>query len=631
MAENNQPRPENNVNVRNMRPGGMGGPGFGPRGGGRGPMGMMMVREKPENAGKTLKKLVKYIGKNKYLLLSMILIVLFTAVLTIVAPILQGKAIDAITITEQKLSVDFQALTKNLLLMLVVYLSSALLTYVQSRIAVKLSQSTVRTMRSDLFSKLERLPIKYFDTHKHGDIMSRMTNDVENVSNTISTSISSLFSGTLTIIGCLVVMLIKSPLLTLVSVITVPLTVFATSKLGKIMRKYFVAQQALLGTLNGHIEENVTGYKTLSAFSREKRSVEEFSEISGELCKCGIKAQIFGGVMGPVMNVIGNLNFLLVAAFGGYLALSGSISLGTIQSFISYSKQLTRPINELANQYAQIQTAIAGADRVFAIMDSEPETDNGKTELPTDTVRGKLSFKNVVFSYKQGEPVLKGFNLEVSPGQKIAIVGATGAGKTTVVNLLTRFYEIDSGEILLDDKNITDISKESLRKCISIVLQDTTLFSGTISENIKYGNLSASFDEIKKAAEIANSDVFIERMPDKYDSLLSESGSNLSQGQRQLLSIARAALANPKILILDEATSSVDTRTEMHIQNAMIELMKGRTSLIIAHRLSTIRNADKIIVMENGVVAEEGCHEDLLAKKGCYYRLYQSQFAGIST
>lgn len=605
------------------RPGGPGGP--------RGPRGMPLVVEKPKDARKTIGRLLKYIGKNKYLLISMMVIVLISSALTLLAPTIQGEAIDAITITEEKLSVDFKRLTLLLITLLIVYLTSSILTYVQMRISIKLSQSTVRTMRADLFAKLEHLPIKYFDSHKHGDIMSRMTNDVENISNTVSTSISSLFSGALTVVGCLVVMIIRSPLLTLVSLVTIPLTVLVSTKLSKFMRKLFVKQQTLLGTLNGHIEENVTGYKTLSAFSREQECNKEFANISNELKSCGVKANAIGGVMGPIMNVIGNLNFLLIAAFGGYLAFNGIITVGIIQAFLSYSKQVTRPINELAHQYAAILTAIAGADRVFAVMDNPPESDEGTTELDIDNLRGDLSFKDVIFSYKEGEPVLKGFNLEVKGGQKIAIVGATGAGKTTVVNLLTRFYDIDSGSISLDGVNINDIPKDQLRKCISIVLQDTILFSGTIAENIRYGRLDASDEDIARAAGISNSDVFIEKLPDGYNSILSESGGNLSQGQRQLLSIARAALADPKILILDEATSSVDTRTEMHIQNAMIELMKGRTSLIIAHRLSTIRDADKIIVIDGGVIVEEGGHEELLAKKGRYYSLYQSQFAGIAT
>jgi len=626
----------------NMRPGmgrqqpGAMGPGFGrgPMGrpGGRGgPMHAQIMKEKPKNAKKTLARLLSYIGTSKYLLFSLLAIMLVITLLGLAGPALQGKAIDAITINENKLSVDFDQLGKILGLMGLVYLVSFAFTYLQGIFSAKLSQMTVRNMRSDLFAKIERLPISYIDTHQHGDIMSRMTNDVENISNSISQSIGSLFSSVLTVIGTLAIMLYYSPLLTLVSFVTIPLTVLTTTNLAKYMRKFFLRQQTLLGQLNGHVEEMVTGYRTVVAFGKEKKSEAQFNKISFELKKCGIKAQILGGIMGPIMNVIGNLSFLLIAGVGGMLAFKGKITIGVIQAFLIYSKQFTRPINEIANQYAQIQTAIAGAERVFDIMDTPSEIDEGKAEFDRDNVKGDISFKNIFFSYKKGEPVLKDFNLEVKSGSKIAIVGATGAGKTTVVNLLTRFYDIDSGSITIDGIDIRDIPKKKLRESIAIVLQDTVLFSDTIAANIKYGKLDASFDEIKNAARTSNADVFIERLPDGYDTMLSESGTNLSQGQRQLLSIARAVLADPKILILDEATSSVDTRTEMHIQEAMIALMKNRTSLIIAHRLSTIRDADMIIVIDDGKVAEAGNHDELLAKGGKYYSLYQNQFAGFAT
>lgn len=399
--------------------------------------------------------------------------------------------------------------------------------------------------------------------------------------------------------------------------------------MSKYMRKYFSRQSSLLGQLNGHAEEMITGYHTVVAFSREDSAEQEFNAISGELKKTGIIAQLLGGVMGPVMNVIGNIGFLLIAAFGGYFALQGIISIGVIQAFILYSKQFTRPINELANLYGQIQTAIAGAERVFAILESEPETDEGKTHLTS--VRGDIDFNHIFFSYVPDKPVLKDFDLHVKSGQRIAIVGATGSGKTTVVNLLTRFYDVDQGKILLDGVDIQEIPKEELRGNIAIVLQDTVLFSDTIAGNIRYGRLDASDEDVRRAAQTANADVFIERLPEGYNSILSESGGNLSQGQRQLLSIARAVLADPSILILDEATSSVDTRTELHIQEAMLALMEGRTSLIIAHRLSTIRTADKIIVVDDGRIVESGNHAELLKQEGVYYRLYQNQFAGLKT
>lgn len=630
---------------RDIRPDGPGGPRRG------GPNGAMLNMEKPKDTRGTLKKLIAYIGKSKYIVLGLLVVMIITTLLNLAGPALQQRAIDSITIyTEEEraailaatpdanplLNVDFDTLKLTLIVMAAVYLISALLSYFQSIYSAKLSQATVRTMRQDLFTKLEKLPIKFTDTHRHGDIMSRLTNDTENISMTISQSIGSLFSGVITIIGTLVIMLSYSPLMTLVSLITLPLTLLVTMKLSKFMRRFFKQQQQLLGELNSEVEESVNGYKTVIAFGREDKSVEEFSDISTKLARAGIKANIFGGVMGPLMNVIGNLGYLLVAAAGGYLAIktqgtAGAISVGMIQAFLLYSKQFTRPINEIANQYAAIQTAIAGAERVFEVLEAEPEINEGKVVLDGDFINGNLDFNNLVFSYVQGEPVLKGFDLKVQPGQKIAIVGRTGAGKTTVANLLTRFYELDSGEILLDGRNINDITKESLRKNIAIVLQDTVLFSDTIRNNIKYGNENATDEQIREAAKNANIASYIERLPDGYDTVLTEGGGNLSQGQRQLLSIARAFIADPKILILDEATSSVDTRTEVHIQNAFAKLLKGRTSLIIAHRLSTIKDADMIIVVDDGKVAECGSHEQLIQKQGAYFNLYKSQYAGFAT
>lgn len=602
-------------------------PPMGPHGG-HGPF--QMTREKPKNTKKTFKRLLAYIGASKYLLIFLVSVMIAATLLSLAGPALQGNAIDAITLKGSKISVDFKKLYVVLFILGVTYLFSAALTWVQGILSAKLSQRTVRNLRSDLFSKIERLPIRFIDTHPHGDLMSRMTNDVDNVSNTVSQSIGSLISSVLSVIGSLALMLYYSPFLTLITFVTIPLSMFATAQIAKKTRKYFLRQQVLLGQLNGHTEEMVTGFRTVIAFGKEKDAIEDFGKISSKLKSCGIRAQIFGGIMGPVMNIIGNLSFLLIAGFGGYFALKGWITVGVIQAFILYSNQFTRPINEIANQYTQIQTAIAGAERVFEIIDTPEETNAGKSSFDPKAARGDISFENVIFSYKKDEPVLKGLNLNVKSGQKIAIVGATGAGKTTIVNLLTRFYEIDEGSIKIDGIDIRDIEKSKLRENVAIVLQDTILFSDTIGANIRYGRLNASDEEVRAAARAANADLFIERLPSGYQTQLAEAGENLSQGQRQLISIARAVLANPRVLILDEATSSVDTRTEMHIQKAMIALMKSRTSLIIAHRLSTIRDADIIVVIKNGVVAESGSHEELIEKRGDYWQLYQNQFKGIA-
>lgn len=591
-----------------------------------GPHGARLTMERPKDAKNTLKKLIGYIGRNRYLFFALIGVMLIITLLNLAAPSIQQIAIDCITLTKKKTSVDFSALGKTLIGLGAVYLLSSVFTYMQGIFSAKLSQYTVKTMRKDLFSSLVRLPIKYLDTHSHGDIMSRMTNDVENISTTISQSIGSLISGVLTIVGTVVIMLLYSPLLTLISLSTVFLTIFVSGVLTKYMKKYFIKQQVLLGEINGEVEEMVVGYRTVVSYGKEQDAVDKFEKMSNNLKKCGIKAQIFGGVMGPCMNLISNFGFILIAAFGGWFAIKGFITVGTIQAFILYSKQFSRPINEIANQFANIQTAIAGAERIFEVMDADKETDEGKADFEVENVKGDIDF-----SYVPEKQVLKDLDLEVKAGQKIAIVGATGSGKTTIVNLLTRFYPVDSGEITIDGQSIYDIPKDKLRRSIAIVLQDTVLFKDTIEENIRYGRENATLDEIKAAAKFANADEFIERLPEGYDTVLAEGGSNLSQGQRQLLSIARAVLADPKILILDEATSSVDTRTEMHIQSAMVALMKNRTSLIIAHRLSTIRDADKIVVIDGGRVAEQGSHEELIAAKGCYYRLYQTQFSGVKT
>ena len=616
---------------------------LGPRRGG-GPMSARANAEKPKHTKETVLRLLRYIGRSNVILVSLLIIMLLVTAAELIGPFCQAEAINTIYTNEEtgRLAVDMEGLKFWLILMAVVFVFSAVISYFQGVLAAMLAQRTVRAMRNDLFRKISRLPIRYTDNHRHGDIMSRMTNDVENVSNAISQSVTSLFSCVLTLVGALIMMLSYSPLMTLIAMVTIPVSIFVSSRLGKFMRKYYVRQQRLLGQLNGQVEETVTSYKTVVAYGKEGESVEKFGGVSKNLRGCAISARVWGSIMGPIMNFIGNLQYVMIAAAGGWMMLAGmsgwwvaaargAISIGSIQAMLQYSKKFTRPINMIANQYASILTALAGAERIFEIMDSPEEIDEGKNSVEIEKMRGEITFSNVQFGYVPEKPVLKDFNLAVRPGQKIAIVGATGSGKTTVVNLLTRFYELDGGEISIDGINITEIPKSDLRRAIAIVLQDTVLFSDTIRNNICYGNPDATTDAVRTAAATAKADRFIERLPDGYDTMLAEAGSNLSQGQRQLLAIARAVLADPKILILDEATSNVDTRTEMQIQQAMVALMKNRTSLIIAHRLSTIRDADMIVVLRNGSVAEAGDHDTLLALGGEYAKLYQNQCAGIAT
>lgn len=620
MAEN---KPKQEVNMPRLGPGGRpGGPG--------GPMGARMNSEKPKNTKGTLFRILKYIGKNKLILIMLIVLMAMITVIDVVGPMFQQKAIDTISFYDGRLHVDLDNMRFYLLIMICIFACSGAMTFFQGILSAKLSQATVYEMRNDLFKKISRLPIKYTDTHRHGDIMSRMTNDVENVSNAIAQSITSLFSALLTLVGVTVMMLYYSRIMTVIAIVTIPVTILVSSKLAKFMRKYFVRQQRLLGQINGHVEEMISSYKTVVAYSKEEEAVERFGQVSNELRKCSISARVWGSIMGPIMNFLGNFQYVILASLGGFMIIKGygGMTIGKIQAMLQYSKNFSRPINMIAAQYSSILTALAGAERIFDIMDSDDEIDEGTDNVDIASLKGDIEFTDMHFGYVENEPVLKGLSLSVKAGQKIAIVGATGSGKTTIVNLLTRFYELDSGTITIDGKDITAIPKETLRKAIAIVLQDTVLFNDTIKANIQYGNTDADDEAVKAAAATAMADRFIERLPDGYETVLAEAGSNLSQGQRQLLSIARAVLAEPKILILDEATSSVDTRTEMHIQQAMINLMKGRTSLIIAHRLSTIRDADVIVVVNDGVIVESGSHDELIKQGGEYYKLYSKQFAG---
>lgn len=590
---------------------------------GRRPGSRNMTVEKPQNGKKTLKRLMGYFVSEKKMLFLLMLAVVVVVACSVYAPKLQSNAIDAIAIRQ------WDKLSPILIVMVIIYIIHSICTYMQSKLSAVLSQNIVSRMRKDLFLNIVNLPIRYLDANSHGDIMSRMTNDIENISTTVSQSMSSLFSGILTVIGTVVMMVALCPQLAALSCVTVILTIVATKLLSKAMRFFFKKRQVILGQLNGNVEEMVTGYRTVVAYNRQNAVVNDFDNVSDELTRVGIIAEILGGSMGPVMNVVNNVGFVIIAAFGGYFAINNIISIGVISAFIVYARQFGRPIDELAQIYGQIQTAVAGAERVFEVMDEPLEDKSGKKNM--DDLKGIIRFKNVNFSYMKEKQVLYDFNLEVKAGQKVALVGSTGSGKTTVVNLLMRFYDVDSGEILIDDVNIKDIDCDSLRRNTAIVLQDTVLFADSIENNIRYSNSSATDEQMYMAARMSNCDSMIRKMPQGYDTQLMSEGENISQGQRQLLSIARAFLAQPKILILDEATSSVDTRTEKHIQDAMVKLMKDRTSLIIAHRLSTIQDADLIVVMDEGRIAETGSHANLLAKKGKYYQLYMTQFAGCAT
>lgn len=589
----------------------------------RRPSTMGQAVEKPKDSKGTVKKLLNYFVQSKKLFLGLMAMVVLVTVTSLASPALQGLAIDAMKDGRWKW---FCIL---LLWLLLSFLLNVLFTLAQGILAARLSQSIVARMRYSLFEKLDHLPISYLDRHSSGDLMSRMTNDIENISNTISQSLGSLVAGVLTVAGTIAIMFWYCWQLTLITLVTVVLTALVTGWMSKKMRKAYRRRADALGTLNGHSEEMITGYRSVAAYNRQQKTRDEFNDLSDRLTREGIRAEILGGSMGPLMNGISNLGFVIVAAFGGYFALKGLITIGVISAFIIYAKQFSRPLNEIAQLFGSVQTAVAGAERVFDLTDQPDENHDGT--LKPEHLTGNVSFRHVNFSYEKGKPVLSDFNLEVHAGQKIALVGATGSGKTTVVNLLMRFYQPDSGEICIDGINIMDLDRDWLRHNTAIVLQDTVLFSDTVAANIKYADPKASDERMRHAAEMSNCASFISRLKERYRTMLMQAGAGLSHGQRQLLNIARAILADPGILILDEATSSVDTRTEQSIQDALVKLMKNRTSLIIAHRLSTIQDADVIVVMDQGKVVETGNHRQLLEKHGAYYDLYMAQFAGNRT
>ena len=600
------------------------------------------LKEKPKDLKRTVSQLLKYISHSKKLLICLVIVVICSTLCTLSTNVVIQNLIKSLGVYDVDNGFTTNPNYQNFMIFIVilagVYVLYCIFQYVSTLLSAYLITSMTRKLRNDLFEKIVRFPIKYTDTHPHGDIMSRITNDIDNISQAVSSSLTSLVSGILTIIGCLVLMLVYSPLLTCVALTTLILSVTVTFIMSKFSRPLFKKQSTILGLLNSQTEEMVTGCKTVIAYNHQTVAEEEFNEYSDELCSTAIKAQIWGGSMGPIMNFVGNFGYFLICIFGALFlskgiggGLLGALEVSIVITFLTLNKQFTRPINEIAHLYSSILTALAGAERVFGMMNEEIEDFTGKIEFDPNTTTGYIDFRHIGFSYVPGKPILKDFNVDVFSGHKIALVGATGSGKTTIVNLLLRFYDIDSGQICIDGKDIMDISKKDLRDCISIVLQDAVLFGDTIENNVKYGKQDATKEEFENALKMANCYNFVMRLPDQEKTVLSQGATNISQGQRQLLTIARAFLADPKILILDEATSSVDTRTEKKIQDAMVNLMKNRTSIIIAHRLSTIQDADLIIVLDQGVIVEMGNHNDLLKKQGVYNKLYQTQFAGLDT
>lgn len=630
-------------------PGGRGGPG--PRGGER-------AKGKPKNTGKTVKRLLTYVGKYKIHLIIVALCMLISTAANLIGSFMLAPIINKITFyvapeIASKLSltedISDKAITgfKNALfgsvesslggdaraevfayilaaitVLIAVYAVGVIATYLQNRIMISVSQGSLESIRSELFTKMQRLPVRFFDNNPTGEIMSRFTNDVDNIGIMLDNSLISLISGVITLVGTFVFMLTTNPLLTIVTVVFIPIFMKLGVWIGGKSSKYYSGQQSALGAVNGYIEETVTGQKVIKVFNHEDESVEEFGLLNDDMRDKQFKAQFYGGIMGPIMNNTSNISYAFTLGIGGILICLGKMNPGSLTVFAQYSKQFSFPINNISMQMSTVFSALAGAERVFGVMDTAPEAKDDENAVAMPETEGNVILDNVSFGYVPEKTILKNISLYAKSGQKIAFVGSTGAGKTTVTNLLNRFYDIDEGTITIDGVDIKKIKREDLRKNIAMVLQDTHLFTGTVMENIRYGRLDATDEEVIQAAKTASAHSFIMRLSDGYNTVLEGDGANLSQGQRQLLNIARAALSKAHILVLDEATSSVDTRTERHIEHGMDRLMKNRTTFVIAHRLSTVRNADAIMVLENGVIVERGNHEDLLEQKGRYYELY---------
>lgn len=606
----------------------MGGPGHGPGGRHARAMG-----GKPKETKQTIKRLLGYLGKDKKHVIIALVCVVISSLSTLAGSYMLSPIINGITETYDKASKaagdagviineGLKTLGLGILLMLAIYGIGVISMYLQQRIMIGVSQRALKTLRKDLFDHIQTLPVRYFDTNATGDIMSRFTNDVDVVGEMLNNTVIQLIQGFISIVGTVSIMLYMNVWLALLTILLVPLMLKAGGSIAKRSSQYYRQQQSALGKLNGYIEETVTGQKVVKVFCHEEKAVEEFTDLNNDLRKKQVKAQFFGGIMGPVMGNIGQVSYGITACVGGLFCLAGRLSLGELTVFVNYSRQFSRPINEISMQINTIFSALAGAERVFKVMDEEPEEADKPDAVEMADVKGEVIMEDVSFGYNPDKVILKHINLYAHAGQKVAFVGSTGAGKTTITNLLNRFYDIQEGKITIDGRDIKDYARKSLRSHIAMVLQDTHLFTGTVRENIRYGRLDATDEEVEQAAKTASAHSFIMRLENGYDTMLEGDGINLSQGQRQLLNIARAAVSKAPILVLDEATSSVDTRTEMHIDHGMERLMKNRTTFVIAHRLSTVRNADCIMVLEQGEIIERGTHEQLLAEKGRYYQLY---------
>ena len=623
-------------------------------GGPRGRRGM----QKPKNAGRTIARLLGYMGGQKHLLVLVFAGILCSSLAGVAGTYFLKPVINSIEAGLQSGSFDVRAFAMKLALMACVYAVGAAGAYLYSRLMLNISTETMRKIRVDTFERLQSLPIKYFDTHTHGETMSRFTNDTDTLREMLSQGIPQMFSSSVTIIGVFVLMCILSPILTALIVVMVFVITFVVKKIGVQSAKYFKSQQKAIGAVNGYIEEMIEGQKVVKVFCHEDKSKARFAKINEELFDAASNANTFASVLGPITNNFSYINYALTATIGAALAVGGVMDIGTVASFLQSTRSFFQPITQISQQFNSIINALAGAERIFELIDEAPEQDNGTVTLvyarknedgtlsesdvrtglwawkePREDgnaiyteVRGDVRFEDVVFGYVENKTVLNGISLYAKPGQKIAFVGSTGAGKTTITNLINRFYDVPDGKITYDGININKIRKSDLRRSLGMVLQDTHLFTGTVAENIRYGKLDATDEEIVRAAKLANAHSFITHLPDGYDTVLTSDGVNLSQGQRQLLAIARAAVADPPVLILDEATSSIDTRTEALIEKGMDTLMEGRTVFVIAHRLSTVRNSKAIMVLENGEIIERGTHDDLLEQRGKYYQLYTGMF-----